>query len=90
MGKQRIPQMSDFCCMPQLQVGYKRCARCLAGLFTGVRGRGLLGNSHPGSCMVPPSEPRESPESPGPTETLPTRPWRPSERVPWWRRVFGG
>jgi hypothetical protein len=38
MGKQRIPQMSDFCCMPQLQVGYKRCARCLAGLFTGVRG----------------------------------------------------
>ena len=39
-----------------------------------------------------PSEPRESPESPGPSETPAERsagPQRPSER-PWWRRVFGG
>jgi hypothetical protein len=41
---------------------------------------------------APSQEPRESPESPGPTPT-PTAerggPQTPSER-PWWRRMFGG
>ena len=42
---QRTPKMSDFCCIPQLQVGYKRCANAwpayapefVEGLFPEVR-----------------------------------------------------
>jgi hypothetical protein len=41
-----------------------------------------------------PSEPRESPESPGPRDDTPNAPsegaWEGAEPRSWWRRVFGG
>jgi hypothetical protein len=37
--------MSDFCCILQLQEGYKQCSKCTIGLFTRVCGLELLRDS---------------------------------------------
>src|SRR5215204_3921026 len=37
--------MNDFYCVLQLQVGYKRCTRCMSSLFTQPRRREILRTS---------------------------------------------